>query len=372
MRRRRAILRTLLRGPRIRRRSQPGAAPGTLMPDPEAPKPVLRAMAYGPDHLVERTLSTPSECRELLLQHPVVWVNVDGLGDIAVIKELGEIFGLHPLAMEDVVNTHQRPKVDPYDQHLFIVAREMSFTDHLEHEQFSLFLGKNFVLSFQERGGDCFGAVRERIRIKDGRFRKLGPDYLAYALLDATVDSYFPIVECIGEQLENLEPSLLACPRQNDVTKLHGIKRDLFTLRRAAWPLREALNVLVRDESPYIAHETRMFLRDCVDHSIQILDFVETDRELCADLMDVYLWSVSHKLNQVMKVLTIISTIFIPLTFLAGVYGMNFHTDRPLNMPELGWNYGYIIFWVVCSVIAVGLLVMFWALGWLTEPKDRP
>lgn len=372
MKKRRAILRTLLRGPRIRRRNTPGAAPGTLMPDPQAPKPVLRAIAYGPDHIIERTLSSPGECRELMQQHPVVWLNVDGLGDVAVIKELGEIFGLHPLALEDVINTYQRPKVDPYDEHLFIVAREMSWSDHLEHEQFSMFLGKNFVLSFQEHSGDCFDPIRERLRSKDSRFRRLGPDYLAYTLLDATVDSYFPIVECIGDHLEELEPSLLACPRQSDVTRLQRIKRDLFTIRRAAWPLREALNILVRDESPYITADTRMFLRDCVDHTIQILDFVETDRELCADLMDVYLWSVSHKLNQVMKVLTIISTIFIPLTFLAGVYGMNFHTDQPLNMPELGWSHGYVLFWIVCIVIAAGLLAMFWGLGWLTEPKDRP
>lgn len=371
MKRQRAIIRRLIRGPRAKRRTLPGAAPGTLLPDPQAPKPVLRAIAYGPDHVTERTLESPAECRELLQQHPVVWLNVDGLGDVSVIKQLGEIFGLHALALEDVVNTHQRPKVEPYDQHLFIVAREMTWNDHLEHEQLSIFLGKRFVLSFQEREGDCFAAVRERVRDKDSRIRKSGPDYLAYALLDATVDSYFPIVERVGEQLEALEPSLLACPRQNDVTRLHEIKRDLFTLRRAAWPLREALNVLVRDESPYVTPETRMFLRDCVDHAIQILDFVETDREMCSDLMDVYLWSVSHKLNSVMKVLTIISTIFIPLTFIAGVYGMNFHTDKPLNMPELEWEYGYIVFWIVCAAIAAGLMGLFWSLGWLTERKDR-
>ena len=368
---RRAIQRLLLRRARMKRRPPPGSAPGTLMPDPAAPRPAMRAIAYGSGATVERLIESPEEAAALRAQHRVVWLNVDAVGDVEVIRHIGKVFNLHPLALEDVVHTHQRPKLEPYPEHLFIVAREMSCIDHLEHEQMSIFLGKGYVLSFQERAGDCFNAVRERLRDPASRFHTNGADYLAYALLDATVDSYFPVVERLGERLEELEPSLLSCPKQDDVARLHEIKRDLFTLRRAAWPLRETLNVLVRDESPFVSPDTRMFLRDCVDHTIQILDLVETDRELCSDLMDVYLWSVSHKLNSVMKVLTIISTIFIPLTFLAGVYGMNFHTDKPLNMPELSWAWGYPLFWSACGLVALGLLGLFWRLGWLSESGDR-
>lgn len=348
-------------------RTPPGAPPGTLVPDPMAPKPILTAMAYGENGLTEVTLASPRDALPLLESHPVVWINVDGLGDADVLRQLGEVFHLHPLALEDVLNTMQRPKVDPYPEHLFIVSREIAYADHLTNEQLSLFLGKNYVISFQETRGDCFAPVRGRLRDPSSRIRKLGPDYLAYALLDATVDSYFPVLEKIGDCLDELEPALLVCPKPGDVRRLHAMKRDLFHLRRAAWPLREALNVLVRDDSQFIRPETRTFLRDCVDHAIQILDLVETDRELCSDLMDVYLWSVSHRMNSVMKVLTIISTIFIPLTFIAGVYGMNFHTNHPLNMPELEWKYGYLVFWIVCVAVGAGLLVLFWRLGWLSD-----
>lgn len=341
------------------------------MPDPGAPRPVITAFCYGPSGCVERRLDSSVEIPPLLTQNTIVWINVDGLGDTAVIRAIGDIFKVHPLALEDVVNTHQRPKVEPYTEHLFIVAREFILAERIETDQISMFVGKDYVVSFQERTGDCFNPVRERLRDEKSRIRSLGADYLAYALLDAAVDSYFPIVEQLGERLEELEPTILACPRELDVAKLHEIKRDLFTIRRAAWPLREAINSLIRDESGHFSGETRTFLRDCADHAIQIIDLVETDRELCSDLMDVYLWSVSHRLNEVMKVLTIISTIFIPLTFLAGVYGMNFHTDKPLNMPELSWGYGYIAFWIVSGLIAAGLLVMFWVLGWLTPRNGK-
>lgn len=351
---------------RFKRRSNPGAAPGTVLADPVAPKPVIRVIAYGPGGVVEQSIATLAEAEPLFAQHSVVWVNVDGLGDAAVITQFGARFGLHPLALEDVVNTHQRPKVEPYDHCLFLVMREMTLKDRLATDQISLFLGKNFVLSFQERAGDCFDPVRARLRDSTSRFRSKGPDYLAYALLDAVVDSYFPIVEQLGETLEGIEERILTEPCQKDVAQLHEVKRDLFQMRRAAWPLREAISATIRDCHPLIAEETRTFLRDCVDHTIQIIDLIETDREVCADLRDIYLSAVSYRMNQVMKVLTIISTIFIPLTFLAGVYGMNFHTDAgPLSMPELLWKYGYVTFWIVSIAIAGGLLGLFVSLGWI-------
>lgn len=353
---------------RFKRQSEPGAAPGTLIVDPASPKPVMRVIAYGPAELIEKPISTLDEAATLLATMPVVWINIDGLGDADIIRQFEARFGLHPLALEDVVNTHQRPKVEAYDSHLFFVLRELMLRDRIETDQVSLFLGRNFVLSFQEKPGDCFDPVRVRLRDSGSRLRARGPDYLAYSLLDAVVDSYFPLVERLGETLESIEERILRRPSQSDVARLHAVKRNLFQLRRAAWPLREALSSVIRDGHPAITDETRTFLRDCVDHTIQIIDLIETDREVCSDLRDIYLSAVSNRMNQVMKVLTIISTIFIPLTFLAGVYGMNFRTDAgPLSMPELLWEYGYVGFWIISLLIASGLLIAFTALGWMTQ-----
>jgi magnesium transporter len=342
-----------------------------VIADPAAPKPVMRVIAYGPSGVMEQTIASLNEADTLIEQFPVVWINVDGLGDAEIIKAFGTRFGLHPLALEDVVNTHQRPKVEAYDSILFFVARELTLTqpgngERLETDQLSIFLGEKFVLSFQEKAGDCFDPVRARVRDAAGRFRRTGADYLVYALLDAVVDSYFPIVERLGEGLDEVEERILREPCQHDVARLHNIKRDLFQMRRSAWPLREALNSVIRDAHPLIGDETRTHLRDCSDHTVQIIDLIETDREVCSDLRDIYLSAVSNRMNQVMKVLTIISTIFIPLTFLAGVYGMNFHTDAgPWSMPELLWEYGYLAFWIVSLLIAGGLLALFAGLGWM-------
>lgn len=327
-------------------------------------------MAYGPDELVEAQLDSLETIPAELGRHPVVWVNVDGLGDVSVIKRLGEIFGLHPLALEDVVHTHQRPKVEQYPEQLFVVLREARLSERLETEQFSLFLGKNFVLSFGEREGDAFDPIRERIRQKSGRVRLRGADYLAYSLIDATIDSCFPMLEAYSDRLEELEDCLVQRPDRAVLARLHDTKRDLLVLRRALWPTREAVAMLSREEHALVAADTRVWLRDCYDHVVQLIDLAETDREVCADLMDLYLSSVSNRLNSVMKVLTIISTIFIPLTFLAGVYGMNFHTEVG-NMPELLWRHGYLVFWIICGVIAVALLGLFWRLGWLGERGER-
>lgn len=360
---------------RFKRRTAPGSAPGMVVPDPAAPSPVIRVIAYGPEGMVEQTIASLKEADPLFERFPVVWINVDGLGDAEVIKSFGERFGLHPLALEDVVNTHQRPKAEPYDSTLFLVAREMTLArtggdERLETDQFSIFLGDRFVLSFQEKAGDCFDPVRARIRDASGRFRQQAADYLVYALLDAVVDSYFPIVEQLGERLEEVEERILCEPCQRDVARLHSIKRNLFQMRRAAWPLREALNSMIRDGHSLIREETRTFLRDCSDHTFQIIDLIETDREVCTDLRDIYLSAVSNRMNQIMKLLTIISTIFIPLTFLAGVYGMNFHTEAGRwSMPELLWEYGYLAFWIVSLLIALGLLGLFAWLGWMGKAE---
>lgn len=357
---------------KFRRRTPPGASPGTIINDPSLPRPVMRVMAYGPGGCIEGECQSPDDAAALRGRHEVVWLNVDGLGDAATIMRIGELFGLHKLALEDVVHTHQRAKVEPYGDHLFVVCREVHVVDeppHLETDQISMFLGPGFVVTFQEHAGDAFDPVRERIRKVKGRICYAGPDYLAYALLDAIIDSYFPVLERYGERLEALEDETIELAGKaggrETVAKIHAIKRDFLTLRRAVWPLREAISTLVREQSPQITDDTRMFMRDCYDHTVQLIDMLETYRETGSDLMEVYLSSVSNRLNEVMKVLTIISTIFIPLSFIAGIYGMNFNTRHPMNMPELNWRLGYPWALMLMAGTAAVMLVFFWRRGWL-------
>lgn len=341
-------------------------APGTLIEPEGAPEPVISVMAYDQTRLVERTLDGPEDIQPLLGQYQVLWVNVNGLGDVDLLKRLGEIFELHPLALEDVLNTRHRPKAEAYDDNLFVVTRMAGIqNDALDIEQVSLFLGQGFVVSFQERPGDCLEAVRERIRKGGTRVRFLGADYLAYALIDAIVDGYFPVLEHYSERLSDAEDSVVADPERRTVEHIHELKREFQVLRHGIWPFREALRNL-SGEMPFIRDDTRLFLRDCHDHVIQIVDILETYRERAAGLTDLYLSSLSNKMNEVMKVLTIIATIFIPLSFIAGVYGMNFNPDAsPLNMPELQWYLGYPFALGVMLLVAVGLLYYFRQKGWI-------
>lgn len=360
------------KGKRFNRRTKAGAVPGILVADPEAPKTILRVLSYGAEDCEDLTLSGVDGLEGLAGKRPVLWVDVVGLGDIELLRKLGERFGLHPLALEDVVNTHQRPKAEQYPDQLFLVGREVVLGERLETEQISLFLGKGYVLSFQETAQDCFDPIRERIRKRGGRICGRGADYLAYALLDSLVDSYFPIVEAFGERLEAVDEVVLEGRGREVLPMLHDVKRDLTALRRVAWPIREALFQIVRDQNPIITDDTRLYLRDCADHTTQIMDLIETDREMCSDLMDMHLSATSYRLNEVMRVLTVIATIFIPLTFLAGVYGMNFDTkSSPWNMPELHWKYGYAAFWAVCIGVAVFMLFTFKRLKWIWTGASR-
>lgn len=321
----------------------------------------MQVIAYGPAEFVEQEIPSADAIVPLLGKWPVVWLNVDGLGDAEAIRKFGEIFNIHPLALEDVINVHQRPKVEPYDKYLFIVMQMLLAGPTLDTEQLSLFLGANFVLTFQEQpGGDCFAPLRDRIRKNHGRIRAAGPDYLTYSLLDAVVDNYFPALEHYGERLEEIEQEVVAQPRRETLARIHNIKRDLLTLRRAVWPMREALNALLRDDNPCIVRDTRTYLRDCYDHSVRIIDILETDRETAFGLLETYLSSVSNRMNEIMKVLTIIATIFIPLTFVVGIYGMNF-----TYMPELNSPWGYPAVMVFMAVVAAGMLRYFRRKGWL-------
>ena len=357
----------------------PGAAKAPVAPahEPQPAASVIDVFVYSPTELIEQRVQSVAEIKAFQERYPILWVNVDGLADTGVIHEIGKLFGLHPLALEDVVHLHQRAKVEEYGDTTFVTARMVQYTDHLETEQISFFLGRNYVLSFQERPGkDCIDTVRERLRRGLGRPRTGGPDVLLYHLLDAVIDGYFPVLEQYGERLEQLEEEATLIPDNSVVTKIHALKTDLLTVRRAIWPHREMVNVLVRDENSLIKPETRLFLRDCYDHTVQIIDLVETYRELAADVRDLLLTSVSHRLNEVMKVLTIISTIFLPLTFIVGIYGMNFDTSvSPWNMPELRWYYGYPFAYGVMAAVTGFFVWLFHRKGWIgrgRRPTDLP
>ncbi len=366
-----------------RRRTPPGAPPGTLAADPNAPKPRIQLVTYGPGGFSQRTLASLDALRAAPPDgHVVQWLNVDGLGDAETVRRIGARFGLHPLALEDIVDVHQRPKVEAYDDHLFIVTRMPVLNGagegsvgRLETEQVAICLGRDFVVTFQEeQESDPFEPVRRRLRGATRQIHERGADYLAYALIDAAIDSFFPLLESYGERVEALEGEVVARPDATQMARIHDLKRDLLTARRAIWPQRELLSALVRDESPFVGPQTRIYLRDCYDHAIQLIDMIETDREIAAALVDIHLSSVSYRLNEVMKVLTIIATVFIPLTFIVGVYGMNFDPDAgPWNMPELRWPYGYPATLLAMAGIAGGLMGWFWRRGWIGRGgRPRP
>ncbi len=343
--------------------------PGTLMMEPDAPKPVVHLMCYTTEGLQEHDAASPDELRRYANAKGVTWVDVQGLGDEAVLRQIAEIFDIHPLALEDAVNVPQRPKSESYeDQHLFVARMaRVGDEEQVDAEQVSFFIGRNYVLTFQERYGDVFDPVRKRIRVGKGPIRTMGPDYLAYALIDTVIDAYYPLIETIGDQLYELEEAILTRPTPRGLRRIHMMRRELLGIRRAAWPQREAVNALIREETPLVTEAVRVYLRDTLDHAAQIADLVESYRELTSGLMDIYLSSTGQRTNEVMKVLTIMASIFIPLTFLAGVYGMNFR-----YLPGLQWHGAW---WVFCGAMiatATGMLLYFRHRGWIgAEDDDR-
>jgi magnesium transporter len=326
----------------------------------------VRVLAYGPNSFEERDNATIEEACRLHEHHPIVWIDVTGLANVPMLEQIADRFHLHPLTLEDVIRTHQRAKIEEFKEHLFVVARMAPLPHEETTEQISIFLGDDYVMTFQERPGDALDEVRHRIRTGRGKLRECGPDYLLYAILDATIDAYFPLLEDSGERLEDLEDDIVLRPRGEVLSEIYDSRRKMLMLRRALWPLREVTAALIRENSPRITPDTRIFLRDCYDHTIQIIDLLETYRELSSGMMDVYLSSMSNRLNEIMKVLTIISVVFIPLTFIAGVYGMNFNTSvSRWNMPELNMRYGYVGCWAVMLLIALVELYYFWKKGWM-------
>lgn len=352
----------------------PGAPPGTLVVhDTEPPK--IYMMDYCDKRVVERWIDSVEECVEYLHDEAtsITWIDVQGIGHKPTFEKLGEIFKIHPLALEDVVNVPQRPKSDVYHGQHVIISRmaQMNAKDAIVTEQVAIVFGKGFVLTVQEEpSADVFEPVRERIRKGRALMRLGGADYLAYALLDAIIDGFYPVLEKIGDKIDEIELEALRGKRHT-ARRIHDIKRDLLQLRRAIWPQRELANSLLRDESHHIQENTRLYLRDTYDHAVQVMDMVETFREIASGLMDVYLSGMSNRMNEIMKVLTIISTIFLPLTFIAGVYGMNFDTEvSPYNMPELKWRYGYLASIAFMALSVCGLFVFYWKKGWLGNGRD--
>lgn len=353
-------------------RPQPGEAPGLLSPLPGAHPTSLHLIAYDAGRLVEHRSEHLAEIEARAEGLANVWLDVTGLADVETIQAVGKRYGLHPLTLEDIVQVVQRPKVESYDNYLFIVLRMPHLEDALVTEQLAIVLGQGFLITFQERPGDCFDLVRRRLAHPQSRMRGKGVDYLAYALIDALIDSHFPILERYGERVEELEAEVLERPEPAVVMRIHGLRREIMELRRALWALRDVPNALIHDDTPLIQPETRVFLRDCSDHVYQLLDMIEVHREVTSVLLDLHLTTLSTRMNEIMKVLTIIATIFIPLGFLASVYGMNFDPAvSPYNMPELRWYYGYPFALMVMAAVALGMLAYFWGKGWIGGGRKR-
>lgn len=365
---------------RRKKAGKPGTPPGALTHDPSAPRARVEVISYGPDEVAELEVVDLAALRALRGARPVLWVNVNGIGDVETLTTLGELFGLHPLALEDVVHVPQRPKVESYEDVLFVVLQMTTALTAPSAEQVSIFIGDGFVVTFQERIGDCLGAVRERIRRGGGRIRRAGADYLGYALVDAIVDQYFPVLDGFVDRMEVLEDEVVAARTPHVHHALYELRQEGRALRRAIWPLRDALGILAREPHPRIHPDTRIYFRDCHDHAFQLIELVESTRDTANGLMELHLSISSQRMNEVMKVLTIIATIFIPLSFVAGVYGMNFDTEvSGWNMPELHWAFGYPLALGLMALVAGGMLVYFRRKGWLggggstrESGQDRP
>lgn len=349
------------------RAKKKGLPPGTLVHigEKRAQGASITVIDYDETNISELEVKTLDQCFPFKQSPTTTWINVEGL-DADVIQKLGDCYGFHPLVLEDILNTDQRPKLEDYGEYIYIVVKMLSERKggkgvEFFSEQVSIILGKNFVMSFQEGvKGDVFNHVRERIRSGKGRVRNMGPDYLAYSLMDAIVDNYFVILEAVGERIEDIEDELVSHPAPQTLKNIHELKREMIYLRKSVWPLREVVSWLERGGSPLIKPPTALYLRDVYDHTVQVIDAIETSREMLSGMLDIYLSSLSNRLNEIMKFLTIIGTIFIPLTFVVGIYGMNFDF-----MPELRWRYGYFIVLFVMLLVSISMLFYFRRKKWI-------
>jgi len=342
-----------------------GMSPGTLVHvgEQKVAKAKISIIDYADDHLHQTEVDSAEECGKFKNSESITWINISGIHDMHLIKHLGENFGLHPLVLEDVVNTEQRPKIDDHEDYIFIVLK-MVYPDlqgnGVRYEQVSFIVGPAYVISIQEVEEDIFDPVRQRIKKGRGRIRKRGSDYLAYALIDMVVDHYFKVLEILGERIEKLQDDVIEKPEPESLEIIQMLKKEILFLRKSIWPLRDIINTLIRSESALIQEESILFFRDVYDHSIQVLDTIETYRELLSGTLDIYMSNISNHMNEVMKVLTIMATIFIPMTFIAGIYGMNFK-----YMPELEWVWSYPLLWCVFLLLFIAMLFWFKHKKWL-------
>lgn len=354
-----------------KRNKTTGLPPGSLVyvGDKETEKINISIIDYGINDYKEKTLEKIEDGFSDKKNNSIRWINIDGIHNVENIEKIGKFYSLHPLLLEDILNTGQRPKMEDYEDHIFVVLKMLSYNNKnsiVESEQVSLVFGKNYVVSFQEKPGDVFDSIRNRIRNDKGRIRKMGSDYLVYALIDAIVDNFFIILEKIGDEIESLEDELVSNPSTETLQTIHSLKRELIFIRKSVWPLRELIAGLQRSESKIIHKSTLIYFRDVYDHTIHVIDTVETFRDMISGVLDIYLSSISNKMNEVMKVLTIFAAIFIPLTFVAGVYGMNFNPDRsPFSMPELNFYWGYPLTLISMLLISSVLLFYFKKKKWL-------
>ncbi len=351
----------------IKKRSKKaGLPPGTLVHigEQRAEASKITVINYDDADYHEKELKSVEECFPYKDKPSMTWLNIDGIHQKEILEKLSGCFGFHPLVMEDIMNTDQRPKMEDYADYMYIVLKMLYYSEEekkISTEQVSLIIAPHIVISFQEGlEGDVFGSLRERLKNDKGRIRKMGADYLAYSMIDAVVDSYFMILEKLGEKIELLEEELISDPGMETLHEIHYLKREMIFLRKAVWPLREVISLIVRGESPLIHDSMKIYLRDVYDHTIQVIDTIETLRDMVTGMLDIYLSSVSNRLNAIMKVLTIIATIFIPLTFIVGVYGMNFK-----YMPELEWRFGYPMIWLIMLAIGISMLILFRKKNWL-------
>jgi magnesium transporter len=349
-----------------KRTKKAGLPPGTLVHTGEVSKERGRIVVfdYGVDHVTEKELATAEECRAYRQGATASWINVYGLGQVELLEQLGQIFELHPLVLEDILNTDQRPKMEDYGDYIYIVLKTLAYSEarkEVVSEQVSVILGDRYLISFHESAqGDFFGPVRDRLRNAKGRIRKVGVDYLAYALADTVVDHFFVMLEQLGGYVDSLEEELVLNPQPKTMRDIHKLKRDMIYIRKSVWPVREVVTGLERAESPLIQASTLVYLRDVYDHTIHAIDTVETLRDMLSGMVDIYLSSITNKLNEVMKVLTVITTVFIPPGLVAGIYGMNFH-----RMPELEWEWGYGFALVLMAALSGAMYLWFRRRRWL-------
>jgi len=347
-----------------------GLSPGTpvFVGEKKTEEVAITVINYDAENFEMKELDSIEACFPYREKPNVSWINIDGLHESGIIQELGKCYGWHPLIVEDILNTNQRTKMDIFDDYIFMSLKMLTYNGEVKTlgvEQLSIILGKNYAITFQEKQGDIFDPLRTRIKTRKGRVRKAGSDYLAYALVDSVVDNYFTVLENIGDEIEYIEEELVTNPVPDTLQKIHTLKKEMIFLRKSVWPLRDIISGLEREESPLIMESTHIYLRDLYDHTIQVIDTVETFRDMISGMLDVYLSSISNRMNEVMKVLTIFAAIFIPLTFIAGIYGMNFNTDKsPFNMPELNWYLGYPIALGIMVLTGIGMLIYFKRKKW--------